>query len=522
MSTKAKILICGDTSTGSTGLGRYKRDLLRGLDSAGFKVAEFAHAGILKNKKEVPWHYYPIAPEPTNPEENKAYGASSENAHGKWRFEKCLLHFKPNVVITPLDPWQMRCQAYSCLKPFYHLISSPTVDSYPVIPEYLDIFNQADTLITYSEFGLKSISDLRVSNCIPMGVDEDSFIPVQNKKLHKQSMGLAGESLIFGFVARNNPRKRFPELLEGFKLFLEKEPGLADKSFLYFHTTHPDKCWDFSTMLIQTGLYHKVYFSYKCMRTGRVFPSLFKDKVAESPYGAPGNLDGRITNTIDINVADTELSRVYNLFDLYIHAASNEGFGVPLIEAAACNVPIAYIPYSAMLELGRDMSGIPIDFDLMNSHSTGAKVAHIKPDAICQAMVRFANSPIKTNSRRVVLDKYTTKLFVERWISLLESLKVKDLWGAPYRKTPEVTLNESQSFSEMVTILNKPFSYGWGWKSLNDIRSLNLGIHPANGGWKVTTPETMSYHKTLEYTDFDKWEQIRVGMKSLEIEQWMI
>lgn len=521
MNNKPKVLVCGDTSTGSTGLGRYKRDLLMGLHQEGYTVAEFAHAGTISEKKKVPWKYYPIAPEPTDSEQQKVYRSHPDNPHGHWRWEKCLLHFKPQIVVTPLDPWQMRCEAYSCLKPFYHLVSSPTVDSEPVAAEYMDIFKQADTLITYSEFGLNTIRNLPVSNCIPMGADDTSFIPVHNKTLHKQSMGFPGNSIIFGFVARNNPRKRFPELLEAFELFLRAKPELAERSFLYFHTTHPDKCWNFGSFLTKSQLYNKVYFSYKCMKTGRVFASLFKDKFAESPYGAAGNLNGRIVNTVDINVTDEELSRVYNLFDLYVHAATNEGFGVPLIEAAACNVPLAYIPYSAMNELGRDMGGIPIDFTLTTNHATLAKVAHVEPKAVCEAMIRYMNNPFIVQTEKIVKQKYSTKLFVSRWIELINSLKVENKWDLPYRKTPEIALGDQNSASEMIALVNKPFAYKWGWRALNEIKGLNLGIHPAVGGWKVTSPQSMVHEKTMEYTNFEKYEKIRAGLDLLVEEDWM-
>ena len=519
---KPRILVCGDTSTGNTGLGRYKRDLLNGLNEAGrFQIAEFAHAGTIKDKHKVPWQYYPIAPDPLNPKENEEYSKNSENAHGKWRYEKCLLHFKPHIVITPLDPWQMTCQAYSPLKPFYHLISSPTVDSAPAIPEYLDLFNQADTLITYSEFGFQTINSLKVANCISMGVDETIFVPVQNKKLHKQSMGLPADSIIFGFVARNNPRKRFPELLDAFKIFLEKNPDKANNSFLCLHTTHPDKCWDFAAMLADKELYHKVYFSYKCTKTNKVFVSLFKDKVAESPYGPAGNVDGRIINTHNIHITDDQLCRIYNLFDLYVHAATNEGFGVPIIEAAACNIPIAYIPYSAMEELGSKMGGIRIPFELTMNYSTKANVAYVNPVHLYDAMQRFINNPISVNSRKTIKTEYTTKLFVERWISLIDSINIEDLWSAPYRKVPETKLGSNNTFSEIISLINKPFKYRWGWKSLKELKGLNLGIHPSKNGWMVTTPEVIVNRKTQEYTEFDQWEKIRLGINELKEEEWM-
>jgi glycosyltransferase involved in cell wall biosynthesis len=46
-----------------------------------------------------------------------------------------------------------------------------------------------------------------------------------------------------------------------------------------------------------------------------------------------------------------ELAELYNMFDLYACPSTAEGFGIPLVEAQACGVPVVATKFSAMEEL---------------------------------------------------------------------------------------------------------------------------------------------------------------------------
>ena len=61
-----------------------------------------------------------------------------------------------------------------------------------------------------------------------------------------------------------------------------------------------------------------------------------------------------------VSVSNEALAAIYNCFDIYVQYASLEGFGMPVVEAAACGVPVMATDYSAMSETTRKLAGVPI------------------------------------------------------------------------------------------------------------------------------------------------------------------
>ena len=55
----------------------------------------------------------------------------------------------------------------------------------------------------------------------------------------------------------------------------------------------------------------------------------------------------KLTNVGD-GVDTKTLASIYNLFDVYIQPANSEGFGLPIVEAAACGVPVMATDYSVL------------------------------------------------------------------------------------------------------------------------------------------------------------------------------
>jgi glycosyltransferase involved in cell wall biosynthesis len=49
---------------------------------------------------------------------------------------------------------------------------------------------------------------------------------------------------------------------------------------------------------------------------------------------------------------------IYNLFDLYIQYHNSEGFGIPVIEAAACGTPVIATDFSAVCDVVRKVDGV--------------------------------------------------------------------------------------------------------------------------------------------------------------------
>lgn len=319
---KKRILVDGDTSTANSGFAIYKKKLMTALaDCPHFEVAEIGSGGFMHDKEKVPWKYYPTSVLPSD-ERYREYSSDPRNEYGAWRFDKIMLHFRSDVYLGFSDPWQLAHAVSSVLRPYYHVMISPTVDSIPQRQDFLQIYAQADSIYTYTDWAADYLREkgLPCIGSIPMGIDPNVFKPIDDKGNHKQKYGIPADSIVFGFVARNQLRKRFPDIIESFALYLKMVPKeVADKSYLYFHTSHMDVGWDLVTHLLEQKVINKVLFTYFCRKTGEIFVSTFKGERLYSPYS--NELSAFSPNVVQSPTED-QLNDVYNLFDYYLQPAT--------------------------------------------------------------------------------------------------------------------------------------------------------------------------------------------------------
>lgn len=519
------VLVCSDSSLAESGFSQLSRRILTALhNSPEFNVAEFAFSGQVEQKGMVPWKFYPVAVNGNDPR-FKDFMSKQENRHGAWRFESTVLHFKPDVVFSINDPWQVSYQATSPLKPYFHWSLCPTVDSDPQKADFLQLFAQADSLFTYTEYGKKVLESqgLKVREAIPMGIDFKIFHPVLDKKIHKKQKGLSPDSIIFGFVARNQMRKKLCELMDAFNIYLRKVPKeIADRSYLYLHTTFPDQSVDIPQVLMQNGLYNKVYFSYMCQKTEQWFPSIFQDSVTWSPFSS--SKSAALPNVMK-GVKSEQLAEVYNCFDYYIQWSSNEGFGAPIVEAAACGLHTITPNCTAMGEVCPNVGGTVIDpLDMPYDTSVGARRAVMNNEALAEKMVELAINGANPPEYYVkkVLEKYDWGIITQKWLNHFRELDLKHTWNSPpkYIHLPE-EFPENVSVSNFVLRLYHEIPYKWMFNTLNIMRYLNYGFQVNQGQVSPVTPETiLNAARKLEKA-WNDCEKIRTGQLRLLEEDFL-
>jgi hypothetical protein len=158
---KLKILMVSEASFLSSGFGTYTKEILSRLYATDkYEIAEFACYGKVNDPKDkdIHWRYYANAVGSDDPR-SKEYNSSMENQFGRWRFERVLLDFRPDVVIDIRDYWMNSYQQFSPLRPFFNWVLMPTVDSAPQQEDWIDTFLHADAIFTYSDFGRDTLAD---------------------------------------------------------------------------------------------------------------------------------------------------------------------------------------------------------------------------------------------------------------------------------------------------------------------------------------------------------------------------
>jgi glycosyltransferase involved in cell wall biosynthesis len=364
---KPKILMCSEASFLHSGYSTYAKEILTRLyKSNKYEIAEFASYGIIGDPRDrsLPWKYYPNAVREDDPRFAE-YNSTGENAFGKWRFERVVLDFMPDIVFDIRDFWMNSYQKLSILRPFYNWVVMPTVDSQPQQEEWLDVYMDADAVLSYSEWGGKVLQDqtnnlIKYKGVASPAVDTNIFKPI-DMELAREKLSLPKTMKIIGSVMRNQKRKLIPELIQSIRRLLDQlslqEKELGAEVYLYLHTSYPDMGWNIPNLLKEHNMCKRVLFTYYCRNCKKIHAHTFTHSIKPCPHC--GKKSAALPSVSD-GVSSEQLSDIYNTFDIYVQYAICEGFGMPQVEAGACGVPIVSVNYSAMSDIVRILQGYPI------------------------------------------------------------------------------------------------------------------------------------------------------------------
>lgn len=236
------------------------------------------------------------------------YGSDAMVEHSK--------AFQADVVFTLQDLWVVDPNMLRLLPRWIPIVP---VDMEPIPESIYERLKMANRIITYAPYGTRELQRKGMhSTYIQHTVDTNIFKPM-DKAESKKAIGIPGDMFVFGMVSANKdnpPRKAFQKVMDAFK---------------EFHTHHPKSCIYFHTLLDQSGGFNiKQYAEFLGIQN-----SIFHLHPYQYLYG----------------IGKADMPRIYNAFDVLMCPSLNEGFGVPLIEAQSCGVPVVTNNFTAMPDL---------------------------------------------------------------------------------------------------------------------------------------------------------------------------
>jgi glycosyltransferase involved in cell wall biosynthesis len=171
--------------------------------------------------------------------------------------------------------------------------------------------------IATSRFGMRQLEDAGFApRYVPHGIDLSLWRPPESKAAAKAHIGIPPDSFVAGICAMNVgtvSRKAFYEQMAGFSQFTER--GRVPNCYLLMHTRPDDPAGiDLRTIARHLGIEHQV---------------LFGKNDQQRP---------------------ADMLTWYQSLDVLLSATYGEGFGVPVIEALACGVPVIGSRNSAVTE----------------------------------------------------------------------------------------------------------------------------------------------------------------------------
>jgi glycosyltransferase involved in cell wall biosynthesis len=307
-----RIFINTNAMWSMSGYGQQAADLLPKIRDEGYPLAICNFFGSQGGKFE--WEgitQYPII--------NHVYGSDALIHHAK--------DFGADVVFTLQDVWVLNPEDLSQTN---HFIPITPIDHDPVPPAVLDKLRFAYRIITYSHFGYNELLRNGIfSTYIPHTVNTEIF-KLQDKKERKRASGLPEDCFLVGMVAANKdnpPRKSFQEVLDAFVLFLKVEP----KALLYIH----------SNPKFPGGFDFEEYAKFLGIREKLIFPNTYE---------------------MNFKTEKENMANIYATFDVLVAPSTSEGFGVPIIEAQSCGIPVITSRWTSMTELVKeDETGYLVD-----------------------------------------------------------------------------------------------------------------------------------------------------------------
>ena len=312
-----KILWVGDAVV-SSGFARCTHAACDALYAAGHKVAVL---GI--NYYGDP-HSYPYPIFPCNQPLDSGY-----DLFGVGRLPVFVNRFRPDVVVLLNDAWNI---------PAYVKHLKDNIDDGVPIPKLIgwiavDAKNQRgsglnglDHVVTWTQFGVDELvagGYTGPTSIVPLGV-LPHFHPIpRSESLKKINIDLPDDAFVVGVVGRNQLRKRIDLSIEYFAEWVRRFD--LPNAYLYLHVAPTG---DAGCDIRSLAHYHKVN------------P---KRLLLCEPNIEHGNDDDR-------------MPLVYSLFDVYLNTTQGEGWGLPCLEAMACDVPCIVPAWSALGEWAKDAS----------------------------------------------------------------------------------------------------------------------------------------------------------------------
>ena len=293
-----KLIWNSSTPLGNSGYGGITRELVPRLIKAGHEVKI-----AIKH-----WHY------------------GWHDWQGVEVFEGLHLDYMSNIIeregfdyiISCWDIWGLHSKRHF---PKDKWVAYVPIDTEWIAQRYKEVLLGTDmqqdgrgpgSFIAMSKHGSRELESIGIKSVYaPVGVDTNIFKPdSEGRAKHREAMEVDDSNFVVGSVGLNygDDRKGFVQLLVAFKEFVEQHP----EARLYLHT-HADGRH-------QNTLNYVAISNYLGLHDHVIF--------ANQEY-------------IDMDrVTPEQLNAIYNGMDVFCLPTKGEGFGMTMVEAAACGIPV--------------------------------------------------------------------------------------------------------------------------------------------------------------------------------------
>jgi len=430
---KKRILIHSNFCKMFTGFGKHKKNLLSYLYKTDkYEIIELnnGHCWSDENIKNVPWESYGMLPDDPEiiAEAQKDQKRSGLLGYGNEMIDFAIEKLKPDIYLGVEDIW-----AFTGFfdKPWWnkvHCIIHTTLDSLPILPDAVNAAPKIKNYLVWSSFAEKALHQLGHNHVKTIHgiVDTKSFFkfPDEQRLQLKRKFGL-DTSFIIGFVFRNQLRKSVPNLLDGFKIFNEKNPNANAKLLLH---THWSEGWDIPRLIKEKNIDpNKIVTTYFCKNCNQYHVKPFHGQNIKCAFcGHPNSCE---TTNIKNGVNEEQLNEIYNLMNVYCHPFTSGGQEIPIQEAKLAELITLATNYSCGEDACTEESGgLPLEWSEYREPGT----QFIKASTLASSIAEQIEKVYKMNlqdkqimqrkARQYIINNYSTEIIGKAFEKIFDEL----------------------------------------------------------------------------------------------------
>jgi len=430
-SKKLKVLVHSNHSRLVTGFGKNARNILLALHSdPEIEVIEAGNGVKYGSDLLTPWESY--GTHPTDPAVlNFIQGDHSKErmaSYGFYTIDEIVEKCNPDVYLGIEDIWAF---AEYTQKPWWNKINKvlwTTLDSLPILDQALQMEPECDKMLVWASFAEEAMKKLGHKNVETLhgAVDYSYFRPLENRKEIRKRFGLENQYVI-GYVFKNQLRKSVPNLLQGFKIFKEKNPEVKTK--LLLHTDWGERGWDIPKYIKEMGIDPAdVLSTYVCHSCDFYYIAPYQGEDKNCPRCKREKTFK--TKTSNKGVGERELNEIYNCMDVYCHPFTSGGQELPIQEAKAAGLITLVTEYSCGTDsCYENQGGIPLKWnEYREPHTQFIKASTCPNDIATQlekvyCMEETDQCIMASNAMKYVKGEFSVPVIVEKLKKILFKLK---------------------------------------------------------------------------------------------------
>tara|TARA_Y100001973_G_scaffold106584_1_gene185512 strand:- start:4039 stop:5976 length:1938 start_codon:yes stop_codon:yes gene_type:complete len=396
---KKRILYQSDGALAKTGFGRCSKALLSYLYATGkYEIFHYIGGERVNNEnalKRTPWTS--LGSLPSSDQELKAINADPavgrRAAYGAHLIDKTIKEVRPDVYIAAQDIWGID---FALEKPWWKDISKnsalwTTLDSRPILPTAIEAAKKTDNYWIWSNFATKELNKMGYKHVETMhGPVETKFfkrLPEEVRMRIRKAHNIPEDAFVVGFVFRNQLRKSVPNLLEGYKLFTQKNRIKNPRLLLH---THLGEGWDIRKLAKEYEIpIEQILVTYICKECHHYFvaPTVKANSAGERECDRCVTDKAQVTANISVGVTENQLNDVYNIMDVYCHPFTSGGQEYPIQEAKLAGLITLVTNYSCGEEMCEpEANSLPLDWFEYREHGTEFIKASTDPKSISKQL----------------------------------------------------------------------------------------------------------------------------------------